>query len=376
MLKGSFVDEQIEYFKSREHLWTSKGLDVRVGKVSGRHDYEICLKTLLKQVNKSESNRTGVTEAVSFWRRRLLVSIIKACLDIGVSPEKHIGQGHGYIVVRPNVNSSIYLEYIALSIQLLPPWEVRPFLDFQLVHCHSGSASGANVSSKLRSGLSDSGFEFLRGLNHSTRHICHEFSVSDGNEAAEALCQWLTLQYDRMTFRELSKLHSYEWKEAATLRVLPGRENVKHGSTTTINPGCSIPYLQAFFSLFERRPAGQKVGKYYVEPKRVRYILNKYFGVGEPVEFDPSIEPLVDRNQLCWFAMEFTKHRPHRKTGCLTTQQLLEILYIELPEVFGRVAKSTIVSNYKTYAASADLRQLNWTSFPEVRTVVEKEKNL
>jgi hypothetical protein len=382
--EAEILEQYKRLLKSKTHHWRSDDLEFRWDRFRGRHPNEICLIGLLEKLRDVEKSGDFPEEDIEHWRIHLCYEVVRSCLHLGKSPESFLFGDEGFIVVKQETDSALYFECMALHIRLSRTWEIRNFLDFHLVNCRSGRSQKSTYGVSRNMEHTEAGLEFLRGLERITRRSCEPYALKTINdEPLKALERWLTFRYDRMGFKELEVFRRFEYSsDSEILERSPMFSEYKEGSPRIFDAGCSLDYLKAFFALLEKSNPKERGRPSFVPSKILSRVLHSKFGVGQQVVACSGIEafvdlrdrPSVNKNQLCWFAAEFIKHRGRRKKGCLTTKELLMILYHALPEVFDGVAVGTICSNYRTYAKSADVLHLDWRNYPELRAVIEREK--
>jgi hypothetical protein len=354
-------------------------IEARVGKKSGMHHHEICLATVLRKLNSLAEANDSNLDVLRYWARITAADIVKCCLSLNIDPREHLQNSHGNFIVRPHLDGFTFYEYLALKVQLINSWEIRPVLDFNLVNGITVKPTESPSKSQGKEIPFAHEYMLLKGLEHYTRHFIFLYSFSKDETALQNLESWISSRFDRLSDPQLIEYHRYSFEEESDSDLNErGNESSNAGVTRIYNPGCSDNYLKQFLSLLKNINGAAKGLQSFVNPKLVDTILTKYFGVGKLPELDGTEGASITKHQICWFVGEFIDNRknPNSKKF-IGYKDLIEIFAAELPDsILKGKEVGTLVGNRSKYAKNGKADALDWRRHPTVKSAVESEKNV
>jgi len=339
-------------------------IEKRIGEVSGKHNFELCMIETYRQTKKFFLNQPEIDESEKQKHLyNIKTEILHYCIPSKIDWKKYLnGDEQGYLIVKPNSKSDIYYRFLAYNLFLLEPWQCSRFLDFHLVHCVM-NPSREKVNSRVKLKI-----DFIQYLDyHVTYQICETMALKR-DDIVNELIAWNRKQMDLFTEEELTKFYEYKFDPQTGQNI----NRMASGQTQAKYAGCDETLLKKYFGLLLNSQFDD--GTPFMPENSINFLLWNWFGIGNP-QNESELFVYVTLEQLVYFFREFLHNfqihkSPDRKK--ITQKELINLAYRFLPGVFGENSTSTVYKKFTDLAEKGSHPSLDWRNNEELVQAIRK----
>lgn len=338
-------------------------LEERLGTLSGKHVYELCLFDIYQQTrklfiqNKTHDDQKSIVHLYS-----VKSEIIRYALPRDIEWKKYVDTAHGNLIAKPILDSDFYYRMMAFKLFLLNTREVGRFTDFHFVNSVLKPFPKKNKTERSRAKLL-----FLQQVDFWVMHHLDTQMCEPRTAISTAVFDWVSDKIGSFTEEELVKFYEYEFSPRRKFGVAGVNESqLKHQYA-----GCDDETLRAYFNML-KNPATDD-GKPFASDVTIEYLLHTWFGVGEPVEFPEGEHVYASIEEMAFFFKAFQdrfqihKHPTKKK---VTQKQIVNFLYQNLSDIFRDNSSETVYRKFTDFADKGYNPNLDWKKNESLKDII------
>lgn len=345
------------------------GVDERLGSKVGFHEYELCLLRTYWNTEKYFKQNPTIDEvdAVNHLYS-LKTDILRYCLPHGLDWKSLMVNKSGYLIVQPGYRFALYFRLMANNLFILDETLVSRFLDFHLVNAVLKFKQSRTNAPKL---IDDALISFLQEIDYFVIHsLQHEMPCSRA-EIILRTTEWVRQRMDHLSEKLLVKYHEYEFNSESGSE----RHPYEQINQTVLQTGCPNHLVNTYFSLLKAPNPEIKGIIPFVSEDKVKYIVKKWFCIGDETISDYNPIVTLTRPQLLFFLYQFkTYFCKSRKKGTVENENMIRLAFDEFPELFEGITFKSQLDNFKRDASNGKHRSLDFRGFPDLRKSQEELK--
>lgn len=319
-------------------------LEHRSGRFSSKHDFEICLLELGRQL-ESLSSEFGISY---YWKTkavfdlRLDLVLYSLFMDLNIK-ELWEDASSGFLIIKPSLSNSLFFEGLAIQLYLAPEVQVRYILDFHFSHIEFDSKDdkkNLTTQQKRAQWL----LQLLRLTVVELKTNQETYKISSATILA--VNEWIEAEYLKLDQKGLHTFHKLPKPHKTSSNFLD------HGSTEFL--------VTAYFKMLLKQNEKPRFKKEpYVSQGKLNYILQKWFNIDLGVG-DPNGACTITGKELAWFIHEFWNFRTEPQGTGSTKEAFAERAKEDFPELFRRQKASSIASSMTAILDKHRPDTINW----------------